>query len=81
MSTILIQNVSIVNQGKTTIGNVLIEGTKISTISKEEIKGNFNQIIDGKNLHLIPGMIDDQVHFREPGLTHKEDIFHGTKTS
>ena len=74
MSTILIQNVSIVNQGKTTIGNVLIEGTKISTISKEEIKGNFNQIIDGKNLHLIPGMIDDQVHFREPGLTHKANI-------
>ncbi|MBG14815.1 MAG: dihydroorotase [Crocinitomicaceae bacterium] len=74
MSTILIQNVSIVNQGKTTIGNVLIEGTKISTISKEEIKGNFKQIIDGKNLHLIPGMIDDQVHFREPGLTHKANI-------
>ena len=74
MSTILIQNVSIVNQGKTTIGNVLIEDTKISTISKEEIKGNFNQIIDGENLHLLPGMIDDQVHFREPGLTHKANI-------
>ena len=74
MSSTLIQKVCIVNQGTSTVGNVLIEGNYISKISKEEISGNFDRVINGKNLHLIPGMIDDQVHFREPGLTHKATI-------
>ena len=74
MSSTLIQKVCIVNQGTSTVGNVLIEGNYISKISKEEIIGNFDRVINGENLHLIPGMIDDQVHFREPGLTHKATI-------
>ncbi|MEC8969094.1 MAG: dihydroorotase [Bacteroidota bacterium] len=74
MSSTLIQKVCIVNQGTSTVGNVLIEGNYISKISKEEISGNFDRVINGENLHLIPGMIDDQVHFREPGLTHKATI-------
>ena len=74
MSSTLIQKVCIVNQGTSTVGNVLIEGNYISKISKEKISGNFDRVINGENLHLFPGMIDDQVHFREPGLTHKATI-------
>ncbi len=74
MSTLIIRNVSVINEGNIYIADVLIENSTIKKISKTEIQGSFDQEIKGTNLHLIPGMIDDQVHFREPGLTHKADI-------
>lgn len=52
---------------------VLIEDAKIATIDSA-IHTNADETIDATGLHLIPGVIDDQVHFREPGLTHKEDL-------
>ena len=71
----LIKNAKIVNEGASIISDILIEGQIISKIDKEiNIEGPIN-IINADNLTLIPGMIDDQVHFREPGLTHKGDIY------
>ena len=71
----LIKNATIVNEGASVISDILIEGQIISKIDKEiNIEGSI-KIINADNLTLIPGMIDDQVHFREPGLTHKGDIY------
>ena len=74
MNSIVIRSVSIVNEGKIFVADVSIIDDKIDIISKTRIQGDFSQEIDGLGLHLIPGMIDDQVHFREPGLTHKATI-------
>jgi len=76
MSYILIKNATIVNEGRIVIANLLIKDELISAI---EINGDIRipegtRVIDAEGLLLIPGVIDDQVHFREPGLTHKGDI-------
>ncbi len=76
---ILIHNATIINRGKSFIGSVLIENNLIEKVydaptSVPEQIVNKAQIIDASGLWLIPGVIDDQVHFREPGLTHKGDI-------
>jgi dihydroorotase len=74
----LIKNVFIVNEGEKFLGNIIIDGDKISYISADlpaQIQLNQFQIIDGAGKIAIPGVIDDQVHFRDPGLTHKGDIF------
>ncbi len=75
MKTILIKNALIVNEGKVVNNDVLIEGKLIAEIgdSIKNIPLDI-QIIDAKGRHLLPGIIDDQVHFREPGLTHKANI-------
>ena len=52
---------------------VLVEGTKIADIDPAP-QMRADEVVDATGLHLIPGVIDDQVHFREPGLTHKEDL-------
>lgn len=73
----LIKNTSILNEGKQQKGSVLIENDLIKSIFigelTEEIQADM--IIDGSNKTLMPGIIDDQVHFREPGLTHKGNIY------
>jgi len=70
----LIKNARIVNEGQITEGDVLIEGAYIAeTAGSISAKPNTN-VIDAQGQYLIPGVIDDQVHFREPGLTHKGDI-------
>ena len=71
----LIRNASLVNEGRTSICDVLIEGEMIKEISEhiEDFPQN-TKIIDASGKLLIPGIIDDQVHFREPGLTHKANI-------
>ncbi|MCB8994991.1 MAG: dihydroorotase [Bacteroidales bacterium] len=76
MSKILIKNVSITNEGRTFTGNVLIDGEFISRVSENEIPVDRDTcIINGEGKLLLPGVIDDQVHFREPGFTHKGDIY------
>jgi len=74
----LIKNATIINEGLKFKGNVLIDGEKISKIFPHIIPSDFDlkdiEVIDASGLYLIPGVIDDQVHFREPGLTHKGDI-------
>lgn len=75
MSTILIKNASIVNEGKITVGDVLVKDGYIAEIGDSiSAKSSDTKIIVADGLYLMPGMIDDQVHFREPGLTHKADI-------
>lgn len=75
MNSILIKNARIVNEGKIFEGDVLIEGQRIAEIASSiSAKSSSTQIVDAEGSYLIPGAIDDQVHFREPGLTHKGDI-------
>jgi dihydroorotase len=72
----LIKNVAVVNEGKITFSDVLISNQRIEKIATSislPAKAQVNEI-NGENLHLLPGCIDDQVHFREPGLTHKATI-------
>ncbi|WP_313270334.1 dihydroorotase [Epilithonimonas vandammei] len=70
---ILIKNSQIVNEGKIIQSDILIENDLISKI-EPHISEDADQIIDASGKYLLPGIIDDQVHFREPGLTHKGDI-------
>lgn len=75
MNRILIKNAKIVNEGTITEGDVYIEGKFIKEIAESiSAKSPDVKIIDAEGNFLIPGAIDDQVHFREPGLTHKGDI-------
>ncbi|MGB4446702.1 MAG: dihydroorotase [Cloacibacterium sp.] len=70
----LIKNAQIVNEGKIFKADVLIENDLIAKISSTISEENADTIINAEGKFLIPGVIDDQVHFREPGLTHKGDI-------
>ncbi|AWG24955.1 dihydroorotase [Flavobacterium kingsejongi] len=75
MNRVLIKNAKIVNEGQIFEGDVLIENDIIVEIADSiSAKSADCKIIDAEGNYLIPGMIDDQVHFREPGLTHKGDI-------
>ncbi|WNM19890.1 dihydroorotase [Flavobacterium capsici] len=75
MNTTLIKNAKIVNEGEIFEGDVLIENEYIVEISESISPKSANcKVIDAEGNYLIPGAIDDQVHFREPGLTHKGDI-------
>jgi dihydroorotase len=75
MKTILIKNAKIVNEGSIFEGDVLIEGEYIKEIAPRiSHKSSDCKVIDAEGNYLIPGAIDDQVHFREPGLTHKGTI-------
>lgn len=73
MSTTIIKNALMVNEGTTTSGDLLIRSGRIERIAGE-IATDGAQVVDARGRLLMPGMIDDQVHFREPGLTHKGDL-------
>jgi dihydroorotase len=75
MNRILIKNAKIVNEGSIFEGDVLIENDLIVEVADSiSLKSSDIKVIDAEGNYLIPGAIDDQVHFREPGLTHKGDI-------
>ena len=75
MKKVLIKNARIVTDRKVKEADVLIEGERIARIDTHLSQENSDtQLIDAEGRFLIPGVIDDQVHFREPGLTHKGDI-------
>ena len=76
----LIKNGTIINEGEMYQSDILIEGKRIKKIAPN-IKINAEKTIDAKGLYLIPGVIDDQVHFREPGLTHKANIYTESKAA
>jgi len=81
MSKYLIKNISIVNEGKIEQQDLLINGERIEKIGNQlSEKGRVTEI-DGEGKHLLPGAIDDQVHFREPGLTHKATIYTESKAA
>jgi dihydroorotase len=74
----LIKDAIVVLPGGTTATSVLIDGTKIAAINAA-VHTRADEIVSARGLHLLPGVIDDQVHFREPGLTHKEDLHTATR--
>lgn len=80
MTKILIKNASIVNEGKQFNGDVLIKNDRIEKIAIN-IEDAGAQEINAEGKHLLPGCIDDQVHFREPGLTHKAEIYTEAKAA
>ena len=74
----IIKNATIVNEGRIFTGTVIVEDEKISSITEGKTQSEdfraTDLVIDAQGLYLIPGVIDDHVHFREPGLTHKADM-------
>ncbi|NSL88627.1 dihydroorotase [Chitinophaga sp. Mgbs1] len=75
MQNYLIKNIAVVNEGSTTVQDVYIREGRIEKMAPQiSISGNYVEI-DGTGKHLLPGVIDDQVHFREPGLTEKATIY------
>ena len=77
---ILIQNVTIVNEGKIFVADILLFDELIQKIGDIKIAPNY-RVIDGTGKHLFPGIIDGQVHFRDPGLTHKGDLYTESKAA
>lgn len=79
MNKLLIRDAQVVNEGRSFRADVLVHGDRIERVAEEGIGSAAGaKEMDANGRHLIPGAIDDQVHFREPGLTHKEDIAHGS---
>lgn len=76
----LIKNATIVNENEIFVSDILIEGQFISKIDKD-ITDSHARVIDAEGLIVMPGAIDDQVHFREPGLTHKGEIYTEAKAA
>jgi dihydroorotase len=81
MQKYLIKNILVVNEGNIQAADVLLAGGRIEIIaSRVDNPGNATEI-DGTGHYLLPGVIDDQVHFREPGLTHKAEIYTEAKAA
>lgn len=76
MNNYLVKNAKIVNNGTTIHGFVLVRGGIIRAVAEGEpqVEQDLVEVVDAGGKYLIPGVIDDQVHFREPGLTHKAEI-------
>lgn len=74
MSKLLLSNARLVNEGEIRDADVLIDGERIVNIGASIAAPEGAEVIDVAGKYLLPGMIDDQVHFREPGMTHKGDL-------
>ena len=84
MINYLITNITIVNEGQKFLGHVWIKGERIIKVSQEHTLPKVppgTHIIEGKNKILLPGIIDDQVHFRDPGFTYKGDLYSEAKAA
>src|SRR6056297_13630 len=78
--SILIKNSTIVNEGKSFIADILLSNGLIEKIGTIDSEIDY-KVIDGTGKHLLPGIIDGQVHFRDPGLTHKGDLYTESKAA
>ena len=75
MMRTLIKNGTIVNEGRSFLGDLVVDGEQIEEIYEGKVpRGIYDQVIDASGCFVLPGVIDDHVHFREPGLTRKADI-------
>ncbi len=75
MSKILIKGGTIVNEGRSFVGDLVVDGEYISDVCEGEApRGTYDEVVDASGCFVLPGVIDDHVHFREPGLTRKADI-------
>ena len=81
MSAIIINNAQVVNEGKIFKANILVNNQRIEKISENPIEFAGAKTINAEGKYLLPGIIDDQVHFREPGLTHKAEIYTEAKAA
>ena len=81
MEKYLIQNITVVNEGKSIVLDVLIEDGRIIKLAPQINNSANAEVINGDGKYLLPGVIDDQVHFREPGLTHKANIYTEAKAA
>ena len=81
MKNYIINNAKIINEGKIAEDSICIENGLISKIENHPIFKEGYTIIEASGLYLLPGLIDDQVHFREPGLTHKGNIYSESKAA
>ncbi len=81
LESILIKNAFVVNEGEIIPADIFIEDGKIKFIGADLNISAADRIIDATGLYLLPGLIDDQVHFREPGLTHKATIYSESKAA
>ena len=81
MKNYIINNAKIVNEGIITEASICIENGRIAKIENHAIFKEGYTVIDAFGLYLLPGLIDDQVHFREPGLTHKGNIYSESKAA
>lgn len=81
MEKILIKNGKLVNEGKTFEADILIKDGRIEKIASNISDDNVDRVIDASNQYVLPGVIDDQVHFREPGLTQKANIYTEAKAA
>ncbi|MFT4094790.1 MAG: dihydroorotase [Niabella sp.] len=81
MQIYLLKNIQVVNEGKTSVNDVLIKGGRIEKIAPQINILHSVREINGEGKYLLPGVIDDQVHFREPGLTHKATIYTESKAA
>jgi len=79
--TLLIRDARIVNDGKIVEGDVLVRGDRIEAVGGDLGARPADEVIDARGKVLLPGMIDDHVHFREPGLTHKGDLAHESRAA
>lgn len=80
MKKLLLTNGLVVNEGETKAADILIVGERIERIGGGAAPADA-EVVDLDGLHVLPGIIDDQVHFREPGLTHKADIAHESRAA
>ena len=81
MSNMLIRGAQIVTPQNTIQADVRVENGTITDVAAGLVPQNGEQVIDAAGLHLFPGIIDPQVHFREPGNTHKEDLESGSRAA
>ena len=78
-----VKNAKIVNEGKTFEGSIVISGDTIEEVlvADSQPEKTCDETIDAQGCYLIPGVIDDHVHFRDPGLTHKADMHSESKAA
>lgn len=81
MKKILIKNGTVVNEGSSRQAHIVIENDRIAYVGTHLPEGDFDLVIDARDQLVLPGVIDDQVHFREPGLTHKGEIYTEAKAA
>jgi dihydroorotase len=81
MQKYLIKNIRLVNDGKITPADVLISHGRIEKIGPQIESSAAVTEIDGEGKYLLPGVIDNHVHFREPGLTHKGSLYSESKAA
>lgn len=79
----IFNNATIVNEGRQWLGAIIVDGEIIADILESPLQNTeaFDQVVDATGLYLLPGVIDEHVHFREPGLTQKADIVSESRTA